>query len=225
MAATENEATNEQNSTSALAAHVDVDHAVLPDVAASQLPPYETSLERLLESLNAPEEVHRADRSVPLQDVSKMNHISASDRVDTGFALREAQGYQSRRLSRTEHIARESTREIDADDGPSSDQNASISRAYRSRPSECDQNSTRESATPITPTGARRFQIGYGKLLSFVIVSQVPIPVLLAFFANGYLGRSGLVITGSFVTLFVFVTLVSIVFGVRNWLKELRVRP
>ncbi|KAL8824036.1 MAG: hypothetical protein Q9191_005349 [Dirinaria sp. TL-2023a] len=224
-------ATNGLDFASSPVADKEVDSVLSSDAATNQYIPHEPDLESLLRSVNAHEDTHGVDKPMPPQNSLEVKSISAPGRIDTGTALREAQGYQSQRPKAEEGVAIESSHRHDAGDKPLSDDQGSCSQASGSRPDTRHEIPFKESTTPTSlakatnPPRAPRFRIGYGKLLIISLVSQLGIEIFLTLCANEIVGWYGWVVACAFVTVGFFFTLLSIVFTIVSDVKKPKSAP
>ena len=187
-----------------------------------------TSLEALLQNLNR--QVPAIDPPQRPEGTSELEQFPAPDRMDTGFVLREMQGYQSQRGSVLEQDivtalnGTGSTREATTNDI------TSLPRTSSRETVEDDHTLTPRATMAVTPSiitrtvaAGQSFQIDHLRMLQYIIIGQVCLQVTLALCVSGVVGLFGYFAAGAVLGNFVAVTFVSIIFRVYIEVKELRV--
>lgn len=220
----EDDTTSEQDPAVAPSACHGEYYAPSPDKAPDQCSPHMPSFEGLLLSFDALEEGPNSNRPRTPQCASEMVQTSTPHRVDTGFGLREAQSYQSQRPSGTQPPGPDFPNHSQAGDVATSAEEASSPRRNgRAQDLPCNSPTPLIRSSLTKPSPKRRgFRVGYGRLLTGLLLINLSLSVLAVMCADGHFGQSGFLVAGIFPMVLVAVILSSIITRVINELQELR---
>lgn len=163
------------------------------------------SFEGLPLSLDVLEDGPASRRPGTLQGAFEMMPTSTPDRVDTGFALRQAQDYQSQRPSETQPPGLDFSNQGQAGDAVTPTEEASTAQALGPRLNEGEQNSLCHSPTPVIRPApikpsfkGRRFRIGYENLLTNLLLIDLSLSILVVMCVCGNFGQFGFLLAGIF---------------------------
>lgn len=194
---------NEQTPADAVLAIGGSHNVPRPNNIVSEAVPEDSGLEKLSQLLGANPRTPGL-KTFSLEEVSpEIKLIGGSDRIDTGFALREYNNYQSRRSGKNENTALQTSSSHDAAETIASIGNESINPA-----------SNAHDVSPIsseTPAKEGGYRTSFGKILAFLLVSRVVGQVLIVLCINGHLGYAGYYIAIGLMVLYLVVGLFDVI--------------